>query len=300
MKRRRKRQSLLLLVLIGAVGMWFPSGAAQSGAASKRNIQLEQRLKESVAQSGGVWGVSVKHVERNEFAAINADQKFQLASVFKIPVLVELFNQAQEGKVSLTERIEWKDPERYFGSGILVTLKPGLRPTLRDLATLMIIVSDNAATDTVCERLGFDNINARLRSLGLTRTSVEMGTRDLILQALGLPGEEYKNLTSKTLKEFDWKGKAAEIEASRKQFLEQCPDCGTPEEITLLLEKILAGQAADEKGTEQILEVLSQQQFNQRLPRWIPYGQRVDHKTGTLTLPVWVVNDAGILYTSQR
>ena len=97
-----------------------------------------------------------------------------MASVFKIPILVELFHQAAEGKISLDERVEWTSPERYFGSGVLVTLAPGIRPTIHDLATLMIILSDNAATDTLGNRLGFPKITANLRTHGLTKTTVDL------------------------------------------------------------------------------------------------------------------------------
>lgn len=290
------KQISIGIALFAAVLACAPGVGAQQAAPSARNVELEQRLKAVVAKSSGVWGVGVKHVERHEFASINADEKFQMASVFKVPVLVELFHQVQAGKISLDERVEWKDAAQYFGSGILVTLDAGLKPTLRDLATLMIIVSDNAATDMLCKRLGTTHITARMRALGLEKTSVDGGTRDLILWALGLRGDAYSNLTRDTLNTVDWQKNAETIERNRKLFLEECPNCTTPAEMTLLLEKVVTGQAAEKSSTEQMLRILSQQQFNQRLPRWLPGNVRSDHKTGTLYSPVWVVNDAGILY----
>jgi beta-lactamase class A len=257
---------------------------------------LEGKLRTELARTSGAWGVSVRHFERKEFADINADQRFQMASVFKLPVLIELYRQVQEGKLSLDDRVEWHDAQLYFGSGILVTLDVGLRPTIRDLATLMVIVSDNAATDLLCKRLGFDHINARMRGFGLEHTRVDVGTRELILQALGLLGDSYRDLTAGQLEKLDRRKISAEIEQSQKQFLEKCPNCGTPREISMLLEKLLAGQVADKGPTNEMLKILSRQQFNERLPRWLPYDTRVDHKTGTLLGPVWVVNDAGIIY----
>jgi len=270
--------------------------APQATSAGVRNAVLEHKLKTALTKASGVWGVSVRHVERNEFAGINADQRFQMASVFKIPVLIELYRQVKEGKISLEERVEWRDAQSYFGSGILVTLDGGLRPTIRDLATLMVVVSDNAATDQLCKRLGFDQINARMLEFGLEHTRVDVGTRDLILQALGMPGEAYRNLTAEELDKLDRSKISAEVEQNQKKFLEQCPNCGTPREITLLLEKLLTGQVAGQTLTREMLKILSHQQFNERLPRWLPYDVRVDHKTGTLLAPVWVVNDAGIIY----
>ncbi len=280
--------ALTLLVFLGVASLGWAEEA-------KRNAELEGRLKAALAKSSGVWGVSVKHVERNEVAGINTDQRFQMASVFKIPVLVELYQQARAGKISLDARVEWKEPEKYFGSGILVTLDKGLQPTVRDLATLMIIVSDNAATDMLCDRLGVANITARLRALGLQQTSVDGCTRTLILQALGLRGAAYENLTLEGLQKIAWDKIADEVRTNRKQFLEECPNCTTPAEMTLLIEKIVKGEAADADATKEMLLILSRQQFNQRLPRWLPYGVRSEHKTGTLTAPVWVVNDAGVI-----
>ena len=269
--------------------------APQTPAAPQRNAELEARLKAALAKSSGVWGVSVKHIERNETASLRGGEMFQMASVFKVPVLVELFQQVKDGKVKLDERVAWKDARRYFGSGILVTLDEGLQPTVRDLATLMIIVSDNAATDLLCDRLGAANITARMRALGLSKTSVDGGTRWLILQALGLRAEAYANLTTETLRTVDFAGKRDEIAAAQQKFLDECPNCTTPDEMTLLLEKLAKGEAGDADSTRQMLRILGRQQFNQRLPRLVP-APRFEHKTGTLNAPVWVVNDAGVLY----
>ncbi|HLA11916.1 MAG TPA: serine hydrolase [Pyrinomonadaceae bacterium] len=295
----------LFLFIISLIAVLWPAFAdgqtvALQVAPSKRNLELENRLKAALAGSAGNWGVSVKHVERNEVAGINSDQRFQMASVFKIPVLVELFYQVSEGRISLDERIEWATPERYFGSGVLVSLTPGLRPTVGDLATLMIILSDNAATDLLCQKLGVKNVTARLRSLGLSKSSVDMGTRDLILQVLGLRGEAYQDLTTKTLDKVDWKKIQDEVKKNEQRFLQDCPNCTTPWEMTLLLEKILMGVTVDKSASEKMLRILSLQQFNQRIPRLLPYDVRCAHKTGTLTGPVWMVNDAGIIFLPKQ
>jgi beta-lactamase class A len=269
---------------------------AQTNSKGSRAAVLEQGIRAILAKSSGVWGVSVRDIEGSEWAEINADQRFPMASVFKVPVLVELYHQAQAGKISLDERVEWRDPSLYFGSGILVNLGPGLRPTIRDLATLMVIVSDNAATDQICSRVGFDRINSSLRALGIEHTRVDMGTRDLILRALGLADEQYRNLTVDELRKLDRSKLGSQIKANQKRFIDECPNCGTPREMTLLVENLASGRLADAAGTSEMLKILSNQQFNERLPRWLPYDVRVDHKTGTLLEPVWVVTDAGLIH----
>jgi beta-lactamase class A len=86
------------------------------------------------------------------------------------------------------------------------------------------------------------------------------------------------------------------IRSAEQQFLRECRDCTTPAEMTMLFEKLVTGQAAGADASEQMLRLLSEQNFNQRLPRWIPGSTRFAHKTGTLNSPVWVVNDAGVMF----
>ena len=261
-----------------------------------RPAALEQRIRAVVAKARGVWGVSVRHVERHESAGVREDERFQMASVFKVPILIGLFHQVSEGKIALDERVEWKNPEIYFGSGVLQAMRPGLNPTIHDLATLMIIVSDNAATDQLLERVGKVNVNDRLRALGLAKTSVETGTREHTLEAFGLRDPKYKDFTPVDVAKFDFQAHEAEILRNQKQAMQDCHNCSTPSGMSQLFEKILTGQAGDSAATKDMLGILSKQQFNMRLPRLLPLGTRVAHKTGTVTNPVWVVNDAGIIY----
>lgn len=161
-----------------------------------------------LAKSNGVFGVSVRHIELNEPTGVNDDRKFQMASVFKVPVLLTLYQQVEQGKVRLEERVRFEHPEHFFGSGVLTMLNPGLQPTVHDLATLMIILSDNAATDMICERVGLPIINVRLRVLGATQTTVDGCARDLTLRALD-------------------KVDRAQRHSAEQHFLRECPNCTT-------------------------------------------------------------------------
>jgi beta-lactamase class A len=264
--------------------------------APTRPAALEQRIRAIVAKSHGVWGVSVRHIERRQSAGIRENERFLMASVFKVPILVELFHQVSQGKIVLGERVELTNPGIYFGSGVLAAMQPGLRPTIHDLATLMITVSDNAATDQLLARVGKANVNARMRALGLTKTSVDASTREHTLESYGLRDPKYKDFTSADMEKFDFNRHAGEIERNQRQALRDCHNCSTPSEMSQLLEKIATGQAGDAAATKEMLAILSKQQFNMRLPHFLPVGIRVAHKTGTVTNPVWVVNDAGIIF----
>ena len=90
------------------------------------------------------------------------------ASVFKLPVLVEVFRQAVAGVLDLDERVTLRAEDVVMGSGILRDFGPGLQPSLRDLAMMMIIVSDNGATNLLLDRVGGpQRVNATMRALGL-------------------------------------------------------------------------------------------------------------------------------------
>lgn len=95
-----------------------------------------------------------------------------MASVFKIPVMVEAFRQQGEGRFSLDDRWELHDEDKATGGGVLTRLAPGLRLTVRDLVTLMIIISDNTATDMLVRRLGTERITATMRALGLRQAEL--------------------------------------------------------------------------------------------------------------------------------
>jgi beta-lactamase class A len=296
----RVMRRLVLLALcgltLGAAAPPTPKRPPRSAPEYSRATELDRRLLAVVGKSPDVWGVSVRHMERHEVAGIREGERFLMASVFKVPILVELFHQVAEGKISLDERIEVKHPEIYFGSGVLRDLRPGISPTIHDLATLMIEVSDNMATDLLLERIGKGKVTARMRALGLSQTSVDATTREHTLESFGLRGERYKDFGPADVAKFDFDRNEAEIVRNQRLALKECHNCSTPSEMSRLLEMLASGRLADKAATSDMMGILSRQQFNQRLPRDLPVGLRFPHKTGTVMNPVVVVNDAGVLF----
>ena len=100
-------------------------------------------VETEISQVSGVVGVSAKHLETGHEIRHNADVAFFTASTFKVPVLVELYRQIDEGKINLNARVELTNDMRAPGGGVLKELGAGLQPTVHDLAVLMIINSDN-------------------------------------------------------------------------------------------------------------------------------------------------------------
>lgn len=250
-------------------------------------------------------GVFIHHLTRGDTIAVEADRPFQMASVFKVPLLAELTSQTVAGRRSLDDPVTLTDEMKVPGSGVLKELSAGTRLTLRDLAMLMIIVSDNTATDILLDLVGADAINARLAACGLTRTVVTMGCRGLLQDVVGLGDApdtpETRRLAVERLRrrELDWNSRV---------YHDERANMTTPREMALLIEQIVrptlgsdaegearrAGGAPPPEACRLMLDIMRRQQVRDRLPLLLPPGVEMAHKTGSLTR---VSNDAGVLYT---
>ena len=130
--------------------------------------QTECALDAIAAQASGEVALAAMNLTSGEEVARNAERSMPTASVFKLPLLVEVFRQAEEGALDLGERITLGSEDVVMGSGILRDFGPGLQPTLRDLAMMMVIVSDNSATNLLLDRVGGPRqVNATMGDLGL-------------------------------------------------------------------------------------------------------------------------------------
>src|SRR4051794_34301562 len=113
-----------------------------------QTIQTMQEQIEGILQTvSGTFGVAIKHLQTGQEVAINGQRRFQLASVFKLPILATLFKEVEENHITLSDRVKLTKQERVPGSGVLKELDEGTDLSIKDLAVLMIIFSDNMATD---------------------------------------------------------------------------------------------------------------------------------------------------------
>ena len=113
-----------------------------------------------------------------EEIALDSDTVYETFSVIKLAIASELMHQVQSGKLSLSDRIPLSAGNERLPSGVLYAMDPGLTPTLRDLLTLMIIISDNEATDALGDKVGRANVTAYMHSLGLEKTSIQFSDLD--------------------------------------------------------------------------------------------------------------------------
>src|SRR5829696_2050943 len=117
-------------------------------------VQVERALDAILTQSGGELALAAMNLTTGEELARNDQRSMPTASVFKLPLLVEVFRQAEAGALDLDERVTLRAEDVVRGSGILRDFGPGLQPTLRDLAMMMVIVSDNSASNLLLDRVG--------------------------------------------------------------------------------------------------------------------------------------------------
>jgi beta-lactamase class A len=261
---------------------------------------LQDALSAIVASGPATGAVAVRHIERDERVGFDADTPYPAASVFKVPVLVEAFRQMGAGAFTLGDRWELTEEDKSTGSGVLTRLTPGLRPAVRDLLTLMIIISDNTATDMLVRRLGPERITGTMRALGYRSTVVARGCRDLLRGVLGeaspaLPPHEMARHMQ-----------ANPASADSPAFGGgEDNNITTANEMADLFARIHTGAGmeavrVDAAARATMREILLLQQLNERLPRFLPPGVPVAHKTGSLSGPWAVRNDAGLIDLGER
>ncbi len=254
---------------------------------------LEAQIQAIIAASGAEMGVSILHIESGAEINIGADEFYPMASVLKIPVLCEAFRQIHQGRFTLDDRWELTYPEKNIGSGILTYLQDGLQPTVRDLLTVMIIISDNTATDMVIRRVGTENIERFMQELGVGNIHLAMDIRGIFDDMMGPEAADPARL----FVDLDQKRIAPPTNHNGRAYSRGADNnVATPRDMTRLCAMIYQGTVIDAAASAGMLHILLQQQLNQRLPRFLPYGIPFAHKTGTLA---GLRNDAGILYASE-
>ena len=255
---------------------------------------LELRLKSIAEGVGGTMGFAIRNETTGEEARLRADEIFPTASVFKIPLLVVLYALAEQGRIDLDERVTLKESDRVPGSGVLKELAPGLRPTIRDLAKLMIVLSDNLATDAIWSLVNGDPaVTEFMRDFGLQKTSVPWNTGDLLSLVVGIDppysSESFERVTEKLLQmDYDRSGAAFQRDGRN--------NVTTPAEMMELLTLVARREIVSAAACEEMLAILRAQQANDRIPHLLPRPWDVAHKTGTIG-PIRC--DAGIIFMPE-
>jgi beta-lactamase class A len=238
-----------------------------------------QRLQASVERTtrsiNAAWGIYATSLETGEQITLNADTEMETMSTIKIPLMTEVFEQIKAGKFALTDKYTYADADTRGGTGVIRSLAPGAVLTVKDLITLMVIVSDNTATDVLYRMVGGPSaVNARMEALGLKVTRA---------QTLAAPW-------------FDALRAAPSPEAFYREGKHPF-GLTTAREMGTLLERMERGTLVDKASSELMLQIMRGQLYRTRIPRYLT-GYRIPHKTGDF-LP-FVGDDVGVLEAPGR
>lgn len=252
--------AMVMLVAIGAF------------CANQPDTQLQKQVEVLAAQHQGKLGFFAKDLTTGKTVAIDADVPVQTASVIKVPIMLEAMYEVKAGKHRLNERLKLTKENQVEGSGVLTLMQPGLEPTLQDAMTLMIILSDNTATNLVIDDIGISAVDARIAQMGLKNTYLY---KKVFMPPVGpTPPDQKKFGLGKT----------------------------TAREMAEILESIERCDLGDKALCEKMIGIMKNQQDRAGIPRYLEAGDTtvqtsaIANKTGAEDD---VRNDVGIVYTKH-
>lgn len=288
---------LILFIMFFAMSTRGIASLDQSFPIFKDKVYLENFIKHEVEHINGRIGIYIKHIESGEIISLRDNETFQLASVFKIPVLFTLFKQIYEGKLSLDDRIILSHGMKTYGSGLLSSMKSGLNLSIHDLALLMMANSDNTATDILFQIITRESIMSFTKELGLKSTIIDYDTRALILDYLGL--DPNKSLTIPELDHLPESVWSDHVRMERQAAFEKSfHNTSTPREIAFLLEKCVNGEIINKETSNKILEIMKHHTGAEIILRYLPMTTEIARKGGSLARSGenTVLNDVGVIW----
>jgi D-alanyl-D-alanine carboxypeptidase (penicillin-binding protein 5/6) len=249
-------------MIIGIVTASALSLAAEKSAAQQ---SLQSTLEPAIKTHRGDVAIAVKHLKTGESFEHRADMPMPTASLIKFPVMIAAYDAIEKRELSLSEMIELKKEDMVGGSGVLTThFSPGTTISLRDAIHLMIVYSDNAATNMVLDKLGLRTTNELMASLGFSETRInsKVARRDLSID----PARSKKYGLGST----------------------------TAREMLKLVELLHTKKLVSEDASKQMLDHMYACDDKNKVLRKLPPHTRVAHKTGSVSLSR---TDAGVMET---
>jgi beta-lactamase class A len=235
---------------------------------SAQALTLDERIRAETGAFKGKVYIYAKNLDTGATYELNGDDRVKTASTIKIPVLVEAFARVAEGHAQWTDELVLTDKKKAGGSGILFEFHDGLKLTLSDAVHLMIVVSDNTATNLVLDALSTDAVNARMDTLGLKQTRV-------LRKVFG--GGESRAGNDPALKPYGL-------------------GVTTPHEMVTLVEKIYRGEIVSKEASKEMIEIMKRQQYHGGIGRTLNGVVPIASKHGALDR---LRSDVGIIYTKR-
>jgi len=264
------KASVVMCLCLLTANVLAQSSGEQKKPDEKQQVlweKLESQIREIDQHLDGVMGVAIEDLTTGQKYFLHENAVFAQASSIKICVLAELYHQNQQalggasGKAKLSDMYTMDAKDLVQDSDIMGGLTPGVtRITNRDLATMMIAVSDNSAANVLIDRVGMQNVNALMDSLGLTHTRLQRKMMDI------------------------------------KAASEGRENISTPREMMTLLEELYRGKVLNKEMTDDFFKMLSTHK-DSAISRVLPEGVRSADKPGELE---GVRTDSGVIFAVNR
>ena len=234
---------------------------------------LEARMKAAIAEVQGTVSLYAKNLDTGESFGVRQDERVRTASTIKLPIMAAVFEAVAQGKARWTDVLPLTGPKKVSGSGVVRELSNGLRLPIRDLVNLMIVVSDNTATNMLLERFPGDGVNAMMDKMDLGHTrSLRMILGD---------GTDLKAVPSGL--------SAAGLDPENQHY---GIGVSTPREMVMLLERMELGKVVSPAASKEMIAILKRQQFKDGIGRHVT--DPVASKSGSLD---HLRSDVGIVST---
>jgi beta-lactamase class A len=248
-------------------GLLTGTAALGSPAPLLADKTLATRLQPLADAHQGKTALAVRHLETGEAYSLRADAPMPTASLVKFPVMIEAYRQAAEKKIALDAPVVLKKEDKVPGAGILTThFSPGASFPLRDAVHLMIVYSDNTATNLVLDAIGIDATAKTMETMGFPNTKIH--------------SKVFKRETSK----FPERSKQFGLGST------------TADEMVKLFELLHHGKLVSPVACKEMHAHLLQCDDSDKFPRFLPAGTKVAFKTGSVDA---ARTAAGILYTKK-
>ncbi len=260
--------------LSGFAAALAPAVAAQSKpalAAESKKDALARAIAQRLAGFDGQVFLYAKNLDTGAEFGLQPDERVRTASTIKLPILCALFHLASQGKLGWDEKLALRAEDIVSGSGVVQELSPGVQLSLRDLSHLMIVVSDNTATNLILGRISCDTVNAYLEKIGMRVTRS-------LRQIRG---------DAKQLKPAAGWSKAGQLAENQRFGI----GVSTPREMVWLLEQLALGKIVSAEASKEILAIMKREQFKDGIGRRL--GDAVASKGGALDA---LRSDVGIVY----
>lgn len=251
---------LFLLFFVTAV-------QAQQASPAAPGLALDGRVRTEAVKLKGKVSIYAKNLETGEAYSLNADDRVRTASTIKLPIMVAVFALVADGKAAWTDELTLTASNKVQGSGILLEFGDGHKLTLRDAVNLMIVVSDNSATNMVLDAITADEVNVRMDALGLKQTRS--------LRKIGGGGSS----------------KAGDDPANKGFGI----GVSTPREMVTLLEKLDRGEVVSAAASKEMIDLLKRQQYRDGIGRNM-LGTVIAGKPGALDR---LRSEAGIIFSPR-